>query len=183
MGPSSSTAAVSLSSAVRTQSSRISQRQLKTSPRGLYKVSYRYGKNLSFGRVYAVNKFGYSGLSSDLRGFCSFKFYTEDDMVNSFPVILFQVLQKTSLPLPYLTRYIQEREDVFAELAMYGSRDQIKELVLIILHLGDHVYNNSDVPVHYLTCLQNVLLLLLNMHLSMNSLSNILQSVKSLRNM
>ena len=50
---------------------------------GHYSVNYIHGKKLTFGRLNSVKKYGYTGLSKNLRELLAPQFYDEDDIVNA----------------------------------------------------------------------------------------------------
>ena len=62
----------------------------------------------------SVKKYGYTGLSKNLRELLAPQCYDEDDIVNAYPTIMLQVFMREGLSCPYLFRYVHEREDVFA---------------------------------------------------------------------
>jgi hypothetical protein len=123
-------------------------------PEGLYRVNYAFAKDSDFGRVYSGGK-GYQALSSKMRTLCSSRFYAEDDMVNSFPTILNQIFNGAGLATPCLTAYVTQREDLLRDLTSFTlSREELKKLFLICLHLGDYLPCNDFVPIHFLSRFQ-----------------------------
>ena len=120
---------------------------------GQYTVKYKYGKKLTFGRLYSVKKYGYTGLSKKIRAMLAPQFYDEDDIVNAYPTIMSQVFQRHELACPFLLKYVQDREGMFEELACYAPRKQLKDYFIITLHLGNYFYSTNDMQIPFLSSL------------------------------
>jgi hypothetical protein len=122
---------------------------------GLYVLQYAFADGADFGRVNTGGK-GYQAISRQMRALCSSRFYVEDDMVNSFPVIMNQVFKRNGLFTPFLTSYIEDRDLLLRDHASPTlPRDAVKKLFLISLHLGDYMCHNDYVPIHFLSRFQN----------------------------
>ena len=87
------------------------------SPDGLLNVVYRHAIGHDFGRIHALVKRGYSGLTKVCRKAISPKFYVEDDIVNTFPTLLNQIFIRLGQPSPLLAAYVEDREQLFKDIA------------------------------------------------------------------
>jgi hypothetical protein len=76
-------------------------------------------------------------------------------MVNAFPTIMNQIFKRNGLSTPFLSSYIEDREHILREnSSRLLSRQELKKLFLISLHLGDYLYNNDLTPIHFLSRFQ-----------------------------
>jgi len=105
---------------------------------GFLAVPYHYSQGTWFGR--AFTSVGFQRVTKATRYMCSGKYYVEDDMVNSFPTILAQILHAIGQRTPVLDRYVSHREEVFAEIAASNPmpRAEMKKLFLASLHQGNY---------------------------------------------
>ena len=122
---------------------------------GRYRVDYSFANGCCFGRSYSSGK-GYQALTRETRSFLSSPFYTEDDMVNSFPTILLRVFRTKGLPAPFLRTYVTNREQVFEDFSTTDTpRQALKQLFLASLHMGDYLPMNGGVPIPFLSSFQS----------------------------
>ena len=125
------------------------------SPDGLLNVVYRHAIGHGFGRIHALGKRGYSGLTKVCRKAISPNFYVEDDIVNTFPTLLNQIFIRLGQPSPLLAAYVEDREQLFKDIADHSlPRDEVKRLFLVSLHLGDYLYHTKGFVIQFLTRLQ-----------------------------
>lgn len=99
-------------------------------------VIYGYPDNaigkLKFGRLVAKNKCSLERVKKIFRHSLCAVFCFDIDMVNAQPVLLVQLAKKHGVPMKYLTRYIENREEVLKEMMEYYniSRDEAKEWII-----------------------------------------------------
>ena len=82
------------------------------------------------------------------------KDYVDLDMVNAHPVFLEQILKDKGYDIPVLSKYNENRDNFFKEMALKGlPRDACKQLILIIFYNGsidkfcvDNNIQRSDIP-------------------------------------
>jgi P4 family phage/plasmid primase-like protien len=105
----------------------------------MIKVLYEIpNKCCGFGRVYAKNNLSFIGLKKEIRHALSIDNYVDIDMKNAQPTILEQICKKNNIECKYLSKYVDNRDDILKEvMEIYKvPRDQAKELFIIIMYYG-----------------------------------------------
>ena len=102
------------------------------------KVEYDFGsdaKTKQIGRLYS--KIGLQGLPRNIRSNLAQKYYWDLDIINAHPTILLHIAKENQWVCSNLENYVNNREDVLKEITKHYdcSRDQAKDLMLVILYL------------------------------------------------
>ena len=115
-------------------------------------TKYKYGKKTPFGRLYASGP-SLQHVSKWIRNLCASSIYHDIDIVNCFPSLLQQIVQRHGLACPHLTHYVTNREAVFQKVNETYSgenagatltREQLKKCFLVSLHNGGYQQITSD---------------------------------------
>jgi hypothetical protein len=99
-------------------------------------VSYHRSKH---GRGRRFESGGLQGAPGVIRRLCGFKYYTDWDIANAYPVILQSKMKAAGIPCPILSLYVRNRETCLsaAIVALGVNRTVAKELFIIALHGGN----------------------------------------------
>lgn len=85
-----------------------------------YRVEYKYGKNLSFGRLYA-KQMCLQRCPKNIRKFLAQPNYNEIDMKNCHPIILEQLCGYENIDCPHLREYNKNREIILERTGLNKS--------------------------------------------------------------
>lgn len=119
------------------------------------KVRYTRGAILEYGRVNPEFSLGLHCLKRQVRHTLCGKYLVDIDIVNAHPVILLNICKKFNYPCEKLQYYTYNREKVLKSIqeAHGVSREQAKQLVIILTYLGsykkwltDNNYTGDRVP-------------------------------------
>ena len=112
---------------------------------GELRVSYNYSNksiNRKWGRVYGK---GLQSVNGWIRRLCSHQYYHDIDIVNCFPVILFQICQHCTVTCDTLALYVEDRETIIQnDMDLYNlSREAVKQSYLKCLFGGGANYDGD----------------------------------------
>ena len=105
-------------------------------------VNVKYNRTNEIGRSYSYKSLSYQGIRKEVRSYLCNGYYMDLDMVNSHPVMLEQICRSNGLNCNYLTKYVNNREELLKMvMKTYGvSRSDSKTLFIRLLYLGK-IYN------------------------------------------
>jgi hypothetical protein len=106
----------------------------------ILKVKYKRKTYQRYGRVYPANKVGAILLRKEIRQTLYKYNMTDLDIVNAHPTILYQLCIQNNINCKYLERYVLNREKYLNELIETHkiTRDQAKDLIIIIMYFGSY---------------------------------------------
>ena len=76
------------------------------------------------------------GVSAWVRRLVAHRFYRDFDIANCAPVLLSQILAAHQLACPRLQHYNENRDALFVRYAHLGTRRELKQLFLTVIHMG-----------------------------------------------
>lgn len=100
-------------------------------------LSSEVGKR-GYGRYYAKTRGSLETLEKSVRGTLCGDYYTDIDVVNCHPTIIVQMAKQFNLSMPYLTKYVENRQQFFDLMndKLKFNDDMTKEFVIRILYGG-----------------------------------------------
>lgn len=104
------------------------------------KVKYTRGDIVEYGRVNPEYSLGLHCMRRKVRHLLCGKYLVDIDIVNAHPIILLSVCRRYTYPCDKLQYYTNNREQVLKTIqdTHSVSRDQAKELVIILTYLGSY---------------------------------------------
>jgi len=120
----------------------LSNYRARVNKNGRVEVKYNYSKSLSDkGRLYADKSLSLQNFKKEIRHCLAKEIYTDIDMVNAHPNIIYQYCQKNNIDCKCLEYYVNNREDVLRKIQnKHGiDRDAAKKLMLRLVYLGNYI--------------------------------------------
>ena len=99
------------------------------------------------GRMFAKGLGGLQNMPRELRHTLAKGLYTDIDMVNAHPVLLYQLAEKNEIPCKYLKKYITHRDECLQTIMSCNpgiSREDAKEIILTMINSGSKRYNDLE---------------------------------------
>jgi hypothetical protein len=105
---------------------------------GRFEITYKRVKGMSFGRCNPVGALGLFCIRREIRQTLAKPIYTDIDVDNCHPTILYQVCKKYGIECDNLEDYVENRDKYLKEVmdAYKVSRDDAKKLFIILLYFG-----------------------------------------------
>jgi hypothetical protein len=103
---------------------------------GKLDVEYKFAKNQSSGRLYAIN--GMQSMQSNMRNYVSGEYYNDFDVINCHPSILLHICNTMNIQSTYLKQYVTDRANTLA------SNDLNKIDILIAINTDDNKQKRSN---------------------------------------
>jgi hypothetical protein len=132
----------------------------KVNKKGRVAVKYNYSKSLSDkGRLYADKSLSLQNFKKEIRHCLAKNIYTDIDMVNAHPNIIYQYCKKNNINCTCLENYVNNREDVLLKIQKKHDidRDAAKKLMLRLVYLGNYIIEKDGIE-----CVPEVKLSLVN---------------------
>jgi len=112
---------------------------------GFVTVRYKYAEGLDHGRVYATKS--YQNVTVNTRRRCARDTYMDLDIVNCFPVLLLQVMERHGVECRELSNYVANRAAIIESICTTNTsmtKDMVKLAFIIGLHCGDYRKYDSN---------------------------------------
>ena len=106
---------------------------------GFVTVPYKYANGLDHGRVYASKS--YQNVTVDTRRRCARDTYMDLDIVNCFPTLLSQVMERHGVDCVELRNYVENRAVIIESICSKNpsmTKDMVKHAFIVGLHCGDY---------------------------------------------
>ena len=97
--------------------------------------------------VFAKGLGGLQNMPRELRHTLAKGLYTDIDMVNAHPMLLYQLAEKNEIPCKYLKKYITHRDECLHTIMSCNpgvSREDAKEVILTMINSGSKRYNDLE---------------------------------------
>ena len=129
-------------------------------------IKYNKTKGMKYGRVMPPKALGLCVIRREIRHTLSRDYYIDIDIDNCHPVLLEQICTKNEIECPYLTKYVNDRDNLLKEvMEKYNvSRDKAKRLFIRLLYFGsfnewakDDANMMDAIPLDFLTKFKNEL--------------------------
>lgn len=120
---------------------------------GVNEVNYKPSERNPEGRLYALGSLSLQGFPKFIRHTIAHKYYIDLDIVNCHPVLLSQEMKFLNIDVPYLNRYVNDRDTIINELMEKNNKtkDDIKIVIMSVLYGGDKLYNSLKIKSEWLT--------------------------------
>lgn len=113
-------------------------------------LKVKYEKSVGgggLGRMFAKGLGGLQNMPRELRHTFAKGLYTDIDIVNAHPVLLYQLAEKNEIQCKYLKKYIINRDEYLQTIMKCNpglSREDAKEVILTMINSGSKRYNDLE---------------------------------------
>ena len=108
-----------------------------------------YSKTFAYGRTYAKGGLSLQAVRKEIRHTISKDLYTDIDVVNAHPNMLYQILKANDFPCKHLEKYVTNRDKILSKIMIeYNTtRDIAKNLFILLLYGGSFTSwsNNNNI--------------------------------------